>query len=48
MYLHYYGKRPETLNGYFEINDSIYTPIILGQLQKEQITENFLLSIEEQ
>ena len=25
MYLHYYGKRPETLNGYFVINDSIHS-----------------------
>ena len=25
MYLHYYGKRPETLNDYFVINDSIHS-----------------------
>ena len=29
MYLHYYGKLPETLNDYFLKNDStfVYTPI---------------------
>ena len=25
MYLHYYGKRPETLNDYFVMNDSIHS-----------------------
>ena len=25
MYLHYYGKRPETLNDYCVINDSIHS-----------------------
>ena len=50
MYLHYYGKRPETLNDYFVINGSIhYKNTTVGQLQKyklilkEQITENFSL-----
>ena len=50
MYLHYYGKRPETLNDYFVINGSIhYKNTAVDQLQKyklilkEQITENFSL-----
>ena len=50
MYLHYYGKRPETLNDYFVINGSIHHKnTTVGQLQKyklilkEQITENFSL-----
>ena len=33
MYLHYYGKLPETFNHYFLIM-IVYTAIILGQLQK--------------
>ena len=53
MYLHYYGKHPETFDNYF-VKMILYTPIVLGQLQKytlnlkEQIMENFLFSIEEQ
>ena len=52
MYLHYYGKLPETFNNYFVINESIHSYNI-RQLQKyalilkEQIMEKFLVSIEE-
>ena len=54
MYLHYYGKLPETINDHFVINDSIHSlntrsdSKIHIEILKEQIMENFLFTIEEQ
>ena len=41
MFLHYYGKLPETFNHYFVGQLENYTLIL-----KEQIMENFLFSID--